>query len=57
MKRMAAARAAGSFSSMEAETSIRRAKEMGRFSWVKRESSWRTPSSNTAKFFSLRSVT
>ena len=54
---MAAACAVASFSSMEAEVSIISTMEMGRFSWVKRLSSWRMPSSNTAKSRWPRSVT
>ena len=42
-------RAVGSFSSMEAEVSIIRASEIGMSSWLKIDSSWRTPSSKTAK--------
>jgi len=57
VNRMAAAWATLSFSSMEAEVSIISASEMGRFSCVKRLSSWRMPSSKTAKSFSTRSVT
>ena len=56
-KRMAAARAVGSFSSIEAEVSIMRTSEIGMSSWLKIESSWRTPSSKTAKSFLVRSVT
>ncbi len=55
--RVAAAWAVASFSSMEAEASISTAIEMGRFSWVKSDSSWRMPSSNTAKSLEVRSVT
>jgi hypothetical protein len=55
--RIAAARAVGSFSSMEAEVSIMRASEIGMSSWLKMERSWRTPSSKTAKSVRARSVT
>ena len=57
MKRMAAAWATVSFSSMEADVSTMSTREMGRFSWVKRLSSCRMPSSKTAKSFSASSVT
>ena len=57
MKRIAAAWAVGSFSSIEAELSIISTIEIGRFSWVNSDRSWRMPSSKTAKSFCRRSVT
>jgi hypothetical protein len=54
---IAAACAVPSFSSIEADVSIISTMEIGRFSWVKRLSSCRMPSSNTAKSFWPRVVT
>ena len=54
---MAAARAVGSFSSIEAEVSSMRTSEIGMSSWLKMESSCRTPSSKTEKSFFTRSLT
>ena len=49
VKRIAASCAVLSFSSIEAEVSIISTIEIGRFSCVNRLSSWRMPSSKTAK--------
>ena len=57
MKRIAACWATVIFSSIEAEVSTMMTMEMGRFSWVNSDRSWRMPSSKTAKSDWPRSVT